>query len=232
MGGFVLHAGTSAVLFDLDGTLANTDPLHAEAWYQALLEVTGHRLDRSEYMRQCVRGNLSPIEYIGSLGFDVPADELRARKADHYERLVRERLQIRDGTSELIRALQDVPIAMGIVSSSSLSSVEIFLRLCWPGPPPATVVSRDDRIPRKPSPDPYQLAVRRLGSAAQASVAIENSPSGIESAKAAGLGCIAVVTEDFLADELAAADVVVSSFTGIQVRAGGDGVVTVTAEAG
>jgi HAD superfamily hydrolase (TIGR01509 family) len=226
---FPLVRGRSAVLYDLDGTLAETDDLHARAWYLALREVTGKRLDRDEYARQVVRGGLTPLEFAASLGGDTRSSVLHRRKETHYERLARQFLETRLGVEELVDAVRAIPLPVGIVSDSSAASIEVYIRVGWPGSRPDVVVSRDDGVDRKPSPAPYSLAVERLGRSAGSCVAIENSPSGIESAKRAGLRCVAIATVDFPAAELAAADAVVPAFASIRVVPHADGAVMLVA---
>jgi HAD superfamily hydrolase (TIGR01509 family) len=233
MARFLLEPSRSAVLLDLDGTLADTDPLHAEAWARTVHELTGKVIDPADYLRCCVRGNLTPLEYVARLGVDAPRAQLTRRKAAHYTQLVAESLELREGATTFVTALQSAGIALGLVSNSSLRSMETFVEHRWPGPPPDTVVSRSDEVRRKPDPGPYVLALRRLHRVPASSLAIENSPQGIEAALGAGLGCIAILSSDFSHCELTRADVVMAAFTSIVVARRPDGVeVDVVAVAG
>lgn len=169
-GVITLRAAASAVLFDLDGTLADTDPLHARAWRMAVADVAGQPLDEDDYIRRCVHGAITPNEYVASLGIDSSPAELSKRKAAHYELLVEHELTIRAGLEPLVATLRAAGIPMGIVSSSSRSSVDTFIRLRWPGGRPDVVVTRDDGVAANPTP-------RRTNSHCGASAAMPGNRS-------------------------------------------------------
>jgi HAD superfamily hydrolase (TIGR01509 family) len=181
----------AACLFDLDGLLLDTEPLHSLAWQQAaaafglelqpqqLLHLRGRR--RQECGEQVRR-------WIAAAGLAAPPlAELLGRRQPIAEQLL-VHAQAMPGACELVRGCQERGIAMAMVTSSGRSAVALkeaphpwlaAIRLRIHGDDP-------DLAAGKPEPDPYLLAARRLGVSPQACWAFEDSPSGARSAAEAG----------------------------------------------
>ena len=181
----------AACLFDLDGLLLDTEPLHGQAWNIAarhfglvlpamrLLALRGRRrLDCAEQVRQ----------WIGAAGLQVPScAELLAVRQPIAEALLTEAPPM-PGARDLVAACLERQIPMAMVTSSSAQAVALKEE---PHPWLGAIVDRvygDDPELRlgKPAPDPYLLAARRLGVEPRASWAFEDSQAGVESAVAAG----------------------------------------------
>jgi HAD superfamily hydrolase (TIGR01509 family) len=181
----------AACLFDLDGLLLDTEPLHSEAWHQAahhfglgltvdqLLALRGRRrFDCAEQVRQ----------WIGQAGQVVPTvDALLAVRQPIAERLL-PLAQPMPGAVTLIAACQDRKVPMAMVTSSSRAAVALK-----EAPHPwlesiAVRVHGDDPAlgAGKPAPDPYRLAAQRLGVDPRDCWAFEDSQAGVQSALAAG----------------------------------------------
>lgn len=185
-----VSATTGAVLFDLDGTLADTDPLHASAWRHTAEQAFGITFSWPAYQRACLVEGLTPVEFLARLGAREGPADLAAIKDERFQRLIRTELTLNPGVPGLLAALDRHGVPMGIVSSGSRRSVRSFVTLLWPVRPPAVIVCREDTGEQKPSPEPYLLALRRLGRAAAACVAIEDTARGARAAAQAGLRTI------------------------------------------
>ncbi|MEX0658070.1 MAG: HAD-IA family hydrolase, partial [Egibacteraceae bacterium] len=125
-------------------------------------------------------------------------------------------LDARPGAIELVKALhRRVPLAVATNSVRRLAehALESVALAGWFG----AVVCADDVAAPKPAPDPYALACARLGATSERSVALEDSPTGTRSAKAAGLWVIGCPSLPGVA--LPAADVVVASLTDVDPAA-------------
>lgn len=181
----------AACLFDLDGLLLDTEPLHSEAWQQAaeqfglslqlhqLLALRGRRrLDCADQVRR----------WLEAAGLMVPtAEALLAVRQPIAERLLPGARPL-DGAMELIQACLDRGIPMAMVTSSSREAVALKEA---PHPWLASIVQRihgDDPelTAGKPAAEPYLLAAARLGVEAPSCWAFEDSPAGARSALAAG----------------------------------------------
>jgi beta-phosphoglucomutase len=211
-----------AIVFDFDGVLADSEPLHFDA-FRRVLAAHGVVLTREEYDAKYLG-----FDDAGAFGA-ILRDRHQSPDAAAIEALVEEKLHVFEdvvgnrnvlfpGASECVRRLgASLPLA---IASGALTQ-DIDLILSGTGLRDAfEVVVGAEHTPRsKPHPDPYALAVRLLqergrvpsGAAAAAGcVAIEDSRWGIQSAKAAGLRCIAVTTS-YEARDLTEADLVVDS---------------------
>lgn len=181
-----------ALLFDFDGVLADTEPVHWACWRDTLAEV-GIELHWEFYERNCV--GLSEREFLTLIGesSEPPqaADELwplYAKKSRRFSEYVASRDVIPAKTRELFNGLREYPL--GVVTSCSRAEVEPillkesilpFLQVCVYG---------DDVTRLKPSPDPYLLALERLG--VEAAWVFEDSAAGMTSARAAGCEVVEV----------------------------------------
>ncbi|MFM1812095.1 MAG: hypothetical protein RLZZ336_1033 [Cyanobacteriota bacterium] len=181
----------AACLFDLDGLLLDTEPLHSQAWQQAahqfgldltvdqLLALRGRRrLDCAEQVRH----------WIDQAGQVVPSvEELLAVRQPIAERLLPSAPPM-PGAVGLIAACQARGVPMAMVTSSSRAAVALKEA---PHPWLAAITVRvhgDDPAlaAGKPAPDPYLLAARRLGVDPRDCWAFEDSQAGVQSAAAAG----------------------------------------------
>lgn len=177
----------AACLFDLDGLLLNTEPLHGQAWREAaahfgtnlngdqLLELRGRR--RLDCARQVITWMKTPIS----------CDQLLAIQQPIARRLLPD-AGANPGAEDLIACCQHLGVPMALVTSSSADSVELKIsNHPWIRQIGTRVLGSDpDLKAGKPAPDPFLLAAERLGVAADACWAFEDSVAGSHAAIAAG----------------------------------------------
>jgi HAD superfamily hydrolase (TIGR01509 family) len=211
-----------AVVFDFDGVIANSEPLHFLGFRDVLAD-RGIELTESQY-------------YERYLGFDdagafvaVAADrgvemadglvaELVRRKAVRMEELERQRSILFPGAADTIRRLA-VRCPLAIASGAIRPEIERVLARESLASFFPVIVAAGDTPASKPAPDPYARAVALLSAAAGveippgACVAIEDSRWGLESARAAGLRTVAV-THTYSAESLSA-DAIVSNLSSL-----------------
>lgn len=207
-----------AVVFDFDGVLANTEPLHLRV-YQTLAAEHGFSFTSDEYYERYLGfDDVGVFEALSrDKGLRVDGERMTAlieRKTVLFQSLVRDSSVVFAGTAACLRAMRAVcPIA---IASGALGH-EIALVLSGAGLDGVVpiVVAAGDTPRGKPAPDPYQLAMERLSAAAgrrlrpEASVAIEDSRWGLESARDAGLLTVGLTTS-YPASELGEPDLVLS----------------------
>ncbi len=183
----------TALIFDVDGTLAETEELHRAAFNAAFAAEggPGWHWDQALYGELlCVTGGKERIRHFRVL----PADEvaaLHATKTAHYKRLVETGgLHLRPGVRRLLRAAHAAGVKLAIATTTSPANVEALLAACAPLPPFEVIAAGDEVGAKKPAPDVFCLALRRLGLAAGACVAFEDTWNGLQSALGAGLRCV------------------------------------------
>lgn len=181
----------AACLFDLDGLLLDTEPLHGLAWRQAA-EHFGLQLPDAELMRLRGRRRLDNarqvIQWIAErVGAPPTVEELLAVQQPIARRLL-PRAAAMEGAPELLRQCQQRRVAMALVTSSSSESLALktaghpwlqLIEVRIDGDDPALTAG-------KPAPDPYLLAAERLGVQPGDCWAFEDSPAGAIAASAAG----------------------------------------------
>jgi beta-phosphoglucomutase len=215
-----------AIVFDFDGVIANSEPLHFRAFRDVLAE-QGVALTEAEYYAVYLGfSDAGMFQAIGAPAGWTPAqiDDLVRRKAIRLEALERDVSVLFPGAVAAIRrAAATVPIA--IASGARGEEIRRVLAReqlvdCF-----TAIVGAEDTPVSKPAPDPYLRALALLRTAcggrleASECVAIEDSRWGLESARAAGLRTVAVA-QTYAASTLAAdADLVIDSVESLDLTA-------------
>jgi beta-phosphoglucomutase len=216
-----------AIIFDFDGVIADSEPLHLRAFQQALAE-EGAALDRDEYFsRYLGYDDVGVFEALardrGLAWTDRHVTSLVARKGTKLQAMIAGGEVLFPGAAAFIRAAAaEVPIA--IASGARRHEIVHIVDGAGVGSLFAAIVASGDTAQSKPSPAPYRLAFERLQDAAgraldpRCCVAIEDSVWGLESARGAGLRCVGVTTS-YTAAELAGAELVVDGLQALTLAA-------------
>ncbi|WP_243371311.1 HAD family phosphatase [Geotalea sp. SG265] len=216
----------AAVIFDFDGIIVDTEPLHYKAFQEVLVplglgysweEYVGHYIgfdDRDAFREAYAAG-----------GKALDADELSmmiGKKAAAFNCIIAAGVTPFPGVVELIRTLKGT-CPIGLCSGALASDIAPILQQLHIGGVFDILVTADEVAASKPDPESYQLAVKRLAEAFPAlsiaparCLAIEDTPAGIASATAAGLKVLAV-TNSYPEEKLGAAARVVESLVGIDL---------------
>lgn len=207
-----------AILFDLDGVLADSTAVVDRVWRvwadergldgDAIMEVA-HGRPSAEIIR----------DFAPKLSVESEVELLEHREAEDLSGLVGIM-----GAAELVRSLP--PASWAVVTSGTTTVAQP--RLAAVGiPEPPVLITANDIVRGKPDPEGYLAAASRLGAPAGTCIVIEDSPAGLAAARAAGMQTIGVTTT-FPAESLAPVDALVSSLEAVRLErvhegAGGDG---------
>jgi len=216
-----------AIVFDFDGVIANSEPLHLMAFQQVLRE-EGIDLAPNEYYQHYLGYDdagvfeaLSRDRRLGMSASHVAA--LVDRKGERMEAMLHSGAVLFPGAVQFIREAAAV-VPIGIASGAQKHEILAIIESAGIRDLFSAVVASGDTAESKPSPAPYQLAFDRLGIAAgrpldpRRTVAIEDSRWGLESAHGAGLRRVGVTTS-YPAHELVGAELIVDGLNTLTLAA-------------
>ncbi len=194
-----------ALIFDVDGTLADTEEQHRRAFngafsrhgfdwqwsvdeYKELLRITGGK-ERIEYFIKSL--NLSSSREIECLSEVIPLHKTKTTLYSHS--ILSGELMLRSGVNRIILEALEHGLRLAIATTTSLTNVEVLLTstlgedsLRW-----FDSIVAGDMVPnKKPSPDVYNAVIKKLNLPGMECVAFEDSRNGLLSAKQAGIPCI------------------------------------------
>ncbi len=214
-----------AVVFDVDGTLVDSERHGHRVAFNRAFEAFGlpYIWDEITYghLLHTTGGQRRIDGYLAAQG--VPEAEraelapaLHACKTGILEQLVDEGvIEVRPGVQSLLDELAGEGVALAVGTTGSRRWVERLLRRMLPSVSWDVVVTGDDVTARKPDPEVFTLALRRLGLGGPAGVVVvEDSGEGLAAARGAGLCCAVVVNGYTAGHDLAGADLVLDGFGG------------------
>lgn len=181
------------LLFDLDGTLVHTDHVHFIA-FNAMLAEFGRAVDQATYNREIA--GFANADIMARLFPELSIAEHR-RIADSKEARFRDladTLEPQPGLLALIAAADAQGIARAVVTNAPRDNAELMLGAIGLSQGWAAIVLAEELPRAKPDPLPYLHALERLGAHPDASVAFEDSRSGVRAAAAAGLAVVGMTT--------------------------------------
>lgn len=221
-----------ALIFDVDGTLAETEEAHRAAFnrtfaahglgwhwsmedYRWLLQTTGGK-ERMRAWQQSLNPDARRLD-------DAEIASLHKEKTALYaEILAAGELELRPGVAALIATARAAGLKIAVATTTNLPNVAALTRCCWQAEPQAVfdVIAAGDEVrAKKPAPDVFNLALERLGLGPDVCLAFEDSANGLRAAMRAGLATVvtpSVYTDD---QEFAGADLVCADLAGLTLAA-------------
>ena len=180
----------AAVLWDMDGTLVDTEPF----WFAAetaLVERFGGTWTEDQARTLVGMGLKDAAAALREHGVDLPPEEMVEVQTDHVIAHLRREVPWRPGALELLRALREAGVRTALVTMSVRRMAEVVADAV-PFEAFDVIVSGSDVTHAKPHPEPYLTAAERLGVPIGDCVAIEDSPPGLASAVASGAATVGV----------------------------------------
>ena len=182
-----------AILFDLDGTLADTDSIHFAVWQDILVRFDLD-IDRAFYRQRISGRTNSKIikDIIPQLSLEE-AWKLATEKEETYRRIANSLLPT-PGLDRLVNLIESASIKKAVVTNAPEDNAIYMLKILRLTSTFPTVIMAKDAPPGKPDPAPYQLALSRLGVKSKDAIAFEDSAAGIRSAVGAGIYTIGITS--------------------------------------
>ncbi|MDF2441048.1 MAG: hypothetical protein JWN98_2032 [Abditibacteriota bacterium] len=193
-----------AVIFDLDGTLADTFPLIVAAWNAALGETLGREYSTDEVV---ARFGIPDAAMLRRELNDHPEPLIEAaleKYFSHYEQ-AHDMVQAFEGVPQMLHTLHERGVPLGIMTGKGRRPADISLRLLRWEEYFGSVVSGEDVEQQKPAPDGVLRAAHELGVSPSRCAYIGDSPVDIGAGRAAGMFTIAAAWQTFYTERLRAA---------------------------
>ena len=206
-----------AVLWDLDGVIADTGSYHCRAW-QDVFGKRGVNFTEDDFKRYFGQRNDTIIR--STLGGSISPEELdiiASEKEETLRRLIASNVRPLPGAIELVRSLRQHGLKMAIASSGPPENIQLILRGLGIEDCFQAIVSGREVAESKPSPQIFLLAAQKLGVKPVNSVVMEDAMVGVTGAKRAGMKCVAV-TNSHSRNSLQEADLIVDTLEAISVR--------------
>lgn len=205
-----------AVLWDLDGVIADTGSYHCRAW-QEIFSRMGIDFTEEHFIKHFGQRNDTIIrDTVNESISQGELDDIADRKEKTYRRLIADNIQALPGAVELLKALEEKEIPSALASSAPPENVNIIVQGLGIESLFKAVACGREVTEGKPSPQVFLLAAEKLEAAPANCLVIEDAIAGVAGAKRAGMICVAV-TNSHSGDSLKEADLVVTSLEDVDV---------------
>ncbi len=206
-----------AVIWDMDGVLADTAPYHLSAW-QEIFRKRGLKFTEEDFRRSFGQRNDTIIR--NTLGNQIAQGKIEAIarvKEETFRRIIGQNIRPLPGAVELVYSLRRQGVRMAIASSTPIENIRLItgslgIANCF-----QAIITGQDVTEGKPSPQVFLLAAQKLGVKPGNCIVIEDAVAGVTAAKRAGMYCIAVTTSH-PRQSLEEADLIVDTLEGIAVK--------------
>ena len=209
-----------AVLFDMDGVIVDTEPLHKKAYF---LMFKYYNIDVSEKLFESFTGqstiNVCRQLYV-SFSLEIPAETLMAKKREYFKDLFFNdpSLQLIDGVLELIKNYYQNGLTLVLASSASMLTINnVFTRFELDHYFKAKISGADLKA-SKPHPEIFEKAAALAGFSRNECMVIEDSTNGIKAAKSAGIFCVGYNSYHSKNQDYTLADLVIDDFLSIHYQ--------------
>ena len=187
----VLPRTPTAVIFDMDGLLFDTESLYQRA-IMAAAEEGGHDVSSVIGLMIGRPWHQSRTLLVDHYGSGFPVEGFMVAMVQHFDRMATNDLTVKPGVIELLDVLDDLRLPRAIATSSAHQTVQRHLAAHGLVGRFHQIVAHGDYVASKPAPDPFLKAAERLGVDPKSCLALEDSHNGVRSAASAGMMTIMV----------------------------------------
>ena len=205
-----------AVIWDMDGVIADTAPYHQQAW-QETFRRRGIDFTEDDFKHIFGLRNDSIIPHI--LGEGMSQEEIAIiadEKEESFRRIIGQDIKPLPGVIGLIKSLTEARFKLALASSTPIENIQLLTKSLGISNYFQSIVADEDVSEGKPNPQGFLLAARKLGVEPKNCIVIEDAVAGVTAAKRAGMRCLAVTTTH-PRQSLKEADLVVDTLEAIKV---------------
>lgn len=193
----------SAILFDIDGTLVDSNEAHVDAWCQAFAQ-EGFHFDRATIHHQVGKGGDNLLPSLLPQAREEVKQRVEKAHGDIYRRDYLEQVRPFPGARDLLLKSKDAGKQVFLASSASRNELDHYVRLLDAGEIIDGATSKDDVAHSKPCPDIFEAAVHKAGVDPSEALVVGDTPYDIIAARRTGVETIALRSGRFPEQELAA----------------------------
>lgn len=201
---------TAALLWDLDGTIIDTEESQFESW-SIILQHYGHDLERDVFDANFGRNNkaILPV-FLGVEPSPLLYDQIVTEKEKIFREIASQKAALVSGVESWLSLAKEIGLVQAVASSASMENITTLLS-AFSLLDYFDVLVAGENLPAKPEPDIFLEAAKQLNIPPEKCIVIEDSAAGVQAAKQAGMTCVAVITSHSKS-QLASADVIVQDF--------------------
>jgi beta-phosphoglucomutase len=215
---YVWRQSKKAILWDMDGVIADSSAFHFAAWQEAFAK-RGIKFTKEDFTK--LFGTRNDFIIGSIMGKELPGGDVKIivrEKEENFRRKATGSIKPFPGVVRLLNAIKRGNFKLGLVSSAPKENIDLVLRELNLEGIFECVVFGQEVSESKPSPQIYLLAARKLGATPNDCLAIEDSPLGVKAAKTAGMKCLAIANTH-PRQELEGADKIVDSLENMDLIA-------------
>ena len=205
-----------AVIWDMDGVIADTAPYHFKAW-QEVFQKRGVSFTEEDFRRNFGQRNDTIIRNVLGKGLSPSQiDTIAGEKEENFRQRVRQHIKPLPGAIKLLKSLREHGFKIALASSAPIENIRLVtqgldINNCF-----HAIVSGREVKEGKPSPQGFLLAAKKLGVAPENCIVVEDAVAGVTAAKRAGMCCLAV-TNTHPKTSLIEADLIVDTLKAVTV---------------
>ena len=206
----------NAIVYDVDGTLINSEPLHVKAWKQTLIS-HGHTFSELPAEFLSTMAGKKPIVIaegmVVELSINSSAEQFLNEKAALFVSMAQESLEAMPGAIESVDRLSEAGFRLAIGTSLDREFLDIVLHKFNIADKFEVIVTGNEITNGKPDPETYFKVFEKLNVVASSCVVLEDARSGVEAAKASGAYCIGIKNINAEPQDLSSADMIIHSLS-------------------
>jgi len=213
---YVWRQSRKAILWDMDGVISDSYPLHYASWQETFAR-RGIQITKQDFTELFgVRNDLIVRTVMGNQLSDQEVAQIVQEKEEAFRRKAAGQIKPFPGVLKLLKALKQGNFKVGLVSSAPKQNIELVVNELDLTDIFDCIVSGQEVSESKPNPQIFLCGAQKVGASPNDCLVIEDSPLGVKAARAAGMKCLAV-TNTHPRDKLSEANMVVDSLENVDL---------------